>query len=83
MILQAVVDHNYVFWDINIGWPGSVHDAHVFVSLSLYHKAINREIHTGNELKIDDKVVPPFLTEDSAYIKFMANEAICLQYRIE
>ena len=32
MILQAVVDHNYMFRDINIGWPGSVHDALVFVN---------------------------------------------------
>ncbi|XP_003389375.1 PREDICTED: protein ANTAGONIST OF LIKE HETEROCHROMATIN PROTEIN 1-like [Amphimedon queenslandica] len=67
MILQAVVDHNYVFRDINIRWPGSVHDARVFVNSSLYHKAINREILTGNELKIDDKVVPLFLIGDSAY----------------
>ena len=30
MILQGVVDHSYRFIDINIGWPGSVHDARVF-----------------------------------------------------
>ena len=67
MILQAVVDHNNIFWDINIGWPGSVHDACVFVNSSLYRKAINGEILTGNELKISDKVVPLFLIGDSAY----------------
>ena len=27
MILQGLVDHNYCFLDINVGWPGSVHDA--------------------------------------------------------
>ena len=67
MILQAVVDHNYMFRDINIGWPGSVHDARVFVNSAVYHKAINGEILTGNELKITDKVVPLFLIGDSAY----------------
>ena len=30
IILQAVGDHRYCFTDINIGWPGSVHDARVF-----------------------------------------------------
>ena len=26
-ILQAVVDHNYLFGDICVGWPGSIHNA--------------------------------------------------------
>ena len=30
MILQGVVDANYCFLDVFIGWPGSVHDARVF-----------------------------------------------------
>uniref|UniRef100_A0A3P9IUC0 DDE Tnp4 domain-containing protein n=1 Tax=Oryzias latipes TaxID=8090 RepID=A0A3P9IUC0_ORYLA len=29
MILQAAVDHKYCFTNINIGWPGSVHDSRV------------------------------------------------------
>ena len=28
--MQAVVDCDYWFTDVVIGWPGSVHDAHVF-----------------------------------------------------
>ena len=31
MIIQGLVDANYCFLDICIGWPGSVHDARVFV----------------------------------------------------
>lgn len=27
IVMQALVDHRYVFQDIYIGWPGSVHDA--------------------------------------------------------
>ena len=27
MLVQAIVDHNYLFRDLCIGWPGSVHDA--------------------------------------------------------
>ena len=35
MILQGVVDHSYCFMDINVGRPGSVHDAHVFTQSAL------------------------------------------------
>ena len=27
IILHAVVDHEYHIWNINVGWPGRVHDA--------------------------------------------------------
>ena len=29
-ILQAVFDHNYIITDMNVGWPGRVHDARCF-----------------------------------------------------
>ena len=38
VILQAVVDHKYLFRDVYIGWPGSVHDARVLSKSYLYHK---------------------------------------------
>ena len=38
IILQGLVDHNYIFLDVYIGWPGSVHDARVFSHSSLYTK---------------------------------------------
>ena len=38
MIVQAIVDHEYLFRDICVGWPGSVHNARVFVNSSIYKK---------------------------------------------
>ena len=40
IILQGAVDHKYRFLDINVGWPGNVHDATVLShSLSVDEKA--------------------------------------------
>ncbi|KAG6936616.1 hypothetical protein G0U57_012001, partial [Chelydra serpentina] len=33
MVLQALVDHKGRFTNINVGWPGKVHDARVFKTL--------------------------------------------------
>lgn len=41
VIIQALVDHNYCFMDVNIGWPGSCHDARVFSNSSVYTKGNN------------------------------------------
>ena len=34
--MQALADSNYLFRDIFVGWPGSVHDAKVFSNSQLY-----------------------------------------------
>lgn len=41
MILQALVDDNYMFTDIYmyIGWPGSVHDASVLANSAVHKRA--------------------------------------------
>ena len=49
MMVQAVVDHNYLFRDICVGWPGSVHDARVF-SNSLIYKQIMEQNLLENRL---------------------------------
>ncbi len=36
IILQGLVDSSYKFIEINIGWPGKVHDARVFANSMLF-----------------------------------------------
>ena len=36
IVMQALVDSNYLFRDIVVGWPASVHDARVFSNSQLY-----------------------------------------------
>ncbi|CAL9685020.1 unnamed protein product [Knipowitschia caucasica] len=38
IILQGVVDYRLRFWDINVGWPGKVHNARVFSESSIFRE---------------------------------------------
>ena len=67
MLVQAVVDHDYLFIDICVGWPGSVHDARVLVNSSLYKRACKREILCGQNITVNGTAIPIFLVGDSAY----------------
>ena len=44
ILVQGLVDHRGIFLDVNIGWPGKVHDARVFVNSSLYKKGMNSSL---------------------------------------
>ena len=39
--MQAIVECGGIFIDVNIGWPGKVHDARVFTNSSCYRKSSN------------------------------------------
>ena len=67
VLVQAVVDANYLFTDLNVGWPGSVHDARVLSNSELYRKCINHEYLQGDGLQINNSTIPLFLIGDSAY----------------
>ena len=67
VILQAVVDHQYLFRDINVGWPGSVHDARVLAHSALFRKAEEGTILNGQSKQIEGCTIPVFLIGDSAY----------------
>ena len=79
VIVQGSVDHDYLFCNINIGWPGSVHDAHVLANSMLYWQATISEILDGEQIVIFGQDVPVFLVKDSGYplsTVYMVDEAI-------
>ena len=67
VLVQAIVDHRYLFLNINVGWPGSVHDARVFANSAIYAQVKAKQILQGDVRKICGQDVPPFLIGDSAY----------------
>ena len=63
VILQAIVNHDYLFTDIYIGWPGSVHAARVLANSSAYEKIEKGELLCG----LTKDGIRPFIVGDSAY----------------
>ena len=63
---QAVVGAGLVFLDIATGFPGSVHDARVLRSTSLFAQTERRDILDSPQELINGLLVRPFLS-DGAY----------------
>ena len=67
MPIQGLVDANYCFLDICVGWPGSVHDARVFVHSSLYKRITENHLIPNKTEQISSIDVPLYMIGDSAY----------------
>ena len=67
IILQAVVDHECCFWNINVGWPGRVHDARVFTNSELFCKAQAGTLLPSSPRLIHSVNIPLVLLGDPAY----------------
>ena len=67
IILQGVVDAQYCFTDINVGWPGSVHDARVFSNSDVYKKGQNGTLFCANTKRLGGVDIPVHLIGDPAY----------------
>lgn len=71
IILQAVVDHNYCFTDVFIGWPGRSHDARVLANSELYKIAENAKggwlFPREKSTSIAGVEIPVHIIGDAAY----------------
>lgn len=68
IILQGLVDSDYLFRDVYVGWPGKVHDSRVFKNSPLYDACCARTfLPMGLSKVITNVVVPPVILGDSAY----------------
>uniref|UniRef100_A0A1X7U837 Uncharacterized protein n=1 Tax=Amphimedon queenslandica TaxID=400682 RepID=A0A1X7U837_AMPQE len=68
ILMQGLVDCNYCFTDIYIGWPGSVHDARVFSHSKLFTLGQTGQLVLKNQSRvIHNVVVPLHIVADPAY----------------
>ena len=67
IVLQAVVDYRYCFWDINVGWPGSCRDDGKLANSDLFKKAQYGNLCPVLNIIIDNAQVPIMLLGDPAY----------------
>jgi hypothetical protein len=68
MILQGVVDYSSRFRSVQIGWPGSVHDARVFRNSEFGRAALDGSLFRRRSVQLPDGTVLHYSTVgDAAY----------------
>ncbi|KAK7147951.1 hypothetical protein R3I94_010468 [Phoxinus phoxinus] len=70
IVLQAVVDHNFCFTDVYVGWPGRTHDARVLSNSPIFKMAEQQGGYLfprENSMTVNDVEVPVHLIGDAAY----------------
>ncbi|XP_053875501.1 uncharacterized protein LOC128832278 [Malaclemys terrapin pileata] len=67
MLLQALVDHKGHFTNINVGWPGKVHDARIFRNSGLFQKLQEGTFFLDQKITVGDVKMPIVILGDPAY----------------
>lgn len=94
IILQGTVDHQGLFIDIYVGWPGRVHDARVFANSSLYQRGQSGTLLPDWKKQVAGKDIPIVILGDPAYPLLpwlmkaypnngrLTNEKKCFNYKL-
>ncbi|XP_053875723.1 E3 ubiquitin-protein ligase RNF144B isoform X1 [Malaclemys terrapin pileata] len=64
ILLQALVDHKGCFTNINVGWPGKVHDARVFRNSGLFQKLEEGTFFLDQKITVGDVEMPIVLLDE-------------------
>ncbi|CAM4388262.1 unnamed protein product [Lepidochelys olivacea] len=67
MVLQALVDHKGRFTNINVGWPGKVHDARIFRNSGLFKRLQEGIYFPDQKITVGDVEMPIVILGDPAY----------------
>ncbi|CAM5075807.1 unnamed protein product [Natator depressus] len=67
MVLQALVDHKRRFTNINVGWPGTVHDTRVFRNSGLFKQLQEGIYFPDQKITAGDAEMPVVIFGDPAY----------------
>ncbi|CAM5112850.1 unnamed protein product [Natator depressus] len=67
IVLQALVDHKGRFTNINVGWPGKVHDASIFRNSGLFQKLQEGTLFPDQKIIVGDVEMPMVILGDPAY----------------
>ncbi|KAF8790648.1 Protein ANTAGONIST OF LIKE HETEROCHROMATIN like protein [Argiope bruennichi] len=67
VLLQGVVDSNYKFWDVNIGWPGSVHESRVFTNSMLWLKGQDHNLFPDTLKELYGIKIPIYILAGTPY----------------
>ncbi|KAG6928496.1 hypothetical protein G0U57_007993, partial [Chelydra serpentina] len=68
MVLQALVDRKGRFTNINVGWPGKVHDARVFRNSGLFRRLQEGIYFPDHKITVGDVEMPIVILGDPAYL---------------
>nr|XP_048675995.1 protein MIX23 isoform X1 [Caretta caretta] len=66
IVLQALVDHKGRFTNINVGWPGKVHDARIFRNSGLFQKLQEGTLFPDQKITVGDVEMPICILGDPA-----------------
>ena len=68
VLLQGLVDHDGCFTDINVGWPGRVHDARVLHNSELFSKGESGSLFRQNSMLMCGTSAPVVILGDPVYL---------------